>query len=491
MGDTDILVSEIAGQCPFRPTDNQMCAIRSIAEFIASDDVRKAFILCGYAGTGKTSIVSAMVRALKSLHRRVILLAPTGRAAKVLSLYAGSPAYTIHKRIYRQKSILDQSSFSLDKNSFENTLFVVDEASMIANEGLAVSSFGSGRLLDDLVSYVFSAAGCSLLMLGDSAQLPPVGELLSPALDSSALRSYGLSVSGSTLTEVVRQMTDSGILFNATALRSSLPDPADFVTYAGYVEPFKFRLSGFSDVRWISGEDLIECISECYSHDGIGDTIVLCRSNKRAIVYNNGIRATILDREDELCRGDHIMIVKNNYFWTAHAQSEAAEANEPTAGIPSFIANGDMATVRRIRHMRELYGFHFATVQLSFPDYDDFEIESTVLLDTLHSEAPSLTRDEQEQLFHNVMEDYETITDRRERMKQLKQNPYFNAFQLKYAYAVTCHKAQGGQWRNVFIDQGYVPEDGQDLEYCRWLYTALTRATGTVYLVNWPADSLQ
>lgn len=489
MSDTDFLVSEIVGQCPFRPTDSQICAIRKIAEFIASDEVRKAFVLCGYAGTGKTSIVSALVRVMKKLNRRVALLAPTGRAAKVLALYSDSSAYTIHKRIYRQRSILDQTSFTLDRNNQENTLFIVDEASMISNEGMSSTSFGTGRLLDDLVNYVYSSAGCSLLMLGDSAQLPPVGELLSPALDPSAMRTYGLSVSNSTLTEVVRQTTDSGILFNATALRSSLPDPSEFGSATGSIGTFKFRLSGFSDVRCISGEDLIECISDCYSHDGIGDTMILCRSNKRAIIYNNGIRNTILDREDELCRGDHVMIVRNNYFWSARAQSDALEAHEPTIGIPSFIANGDMAVVRRVHHFRELYGFHFATVQLSFPDYNDFELESTVLLDTLHSDAPALTRDEQDQLFRNVMEDYADIPDRRERMKQLKQNPYFNAFQLKYAYAVTCHKAQGGQWRNIFIDQGFVAEDGQDLEYCRWLYTALTRATGTVFLVNWPENS--
>lgn len=486
MDKSALLATEIVRNCPFSPTAGQTNAINSIASFLSSGCERKAFLLCGYAGTGKTSLVSALVRTMRALHSPVTLLAPTGRAAKVLSIYSGAPAYTIHKRIYRQKSILDQSVFTLDRNVAENTLFLVDEASMISNEGLSGSMFGTGRLLDDLVSYVYSGKGCSMLLLGDSAQLPPVGEVLSPALNGDMLKTYGLSVTQCVLTEVVRQESSSGILHNATLLRDSLPDVSDFNDGRISDTSFRFVLDGFTDVRKISGEDLIERISECYSKDGISDTIVLCRSNKRAIIYNNGIRNTILDREDELCRGDYVMVVKNNYYWTELEQRNASVEGVSIAGIPPFIANGDMAVVRRVRRHRELYGFNFATVQLSFPDYDDYEIEADVLLDTLHSEAPALTKEQQDEFYHNVLEDYADVRDKRERARLLKENPYLNAFQIKYAYAVTCHKAQGGQWHNVFIDQGYIPEDGRDIEYYRWLYTALTRATGTVFLVNWP-----
>ncbi|MCQ2066354.1 MAG: AAA family ATPase [Bacteroidaceae bacterium] len=489
MDDRALIISAVKRECPFTPTQGQETAICMLADFIGMDSARKVFLLCGYAGTGKTTIISAFVQALRHLHRRVVLLAPTGRAAKVFSLYSGVPAYTIHRKIYRQKSILDQSAFVLDSNLHENTLFLVDEASMISNEGLAGSGFGTGRLLDDLISYVFSGKSCSLLMLGDIAQLPPVGETVSPALEPSCLRSYGLDVMEHTLTEVVRQDSDSGILYNATRLRDGLPAVSEFGGPDVVCSGFKLVSDGFSDVKRIRGDELVECISNCYNRGGISDTIVLCRSNRRAIIYNNGIRNTILDREDELCRGDQVMVVKNNYYWTEKYRAEAVGADESPAGIPSFIANGDIATIRRVRNFRELYGFNFATVQLSFPDYDDFEMETTVILDTLHSEAPALTKEEQNRLFSNVLEDYADIPDRRERMKRLRQDSYFNALQLKYAYAVTCHKAQGGQWSNVFIDQGYVPEDGHTLEYYRWLYTALTRATGTVYFVNWPEDS--
>ena len=490
MSDSCSLSVEFARSCPFRPTVGQIEAMDAISAFIDSDAPRKAFVLNGYAGTGKTTLVGVLVRAMAATGRRVVLLAPTGRAAKVFSLYAGVTAYTIHKRIYRQKSVLDQYVFSLDRNICENTLFLVDEASMISDSGLSGAMFGIGRLLDDLVSYVYSACGCSMLLLGDNAQLPPVGELRSPALDAEVLRSYGLSVTSFTLTEVVRQDNESGILHNATLIRNLLASvPAS--DCCGVTPPrFRFALKGYADVRSICGSELVGTLSDCYAKDGTGGTIVLCRSNRRAIVYNDGIRRTILDREDELTRDDGVMIVKNNYFWTEREQAAASAAGMPLSGIPPFIANGDMAVVRRVRRVRELYGFRFATALLTFPDYDDYEIEATVMLDTLHSEAPSLTREQQDLLFNNVMEDYSDIRDRRKRMLELRENTYFNALQIKYAYAVTCHKAQGGQWSNVFIDQGYVPDGGQDAEYFRWLYTALTRATGTVYLVNWPADDL-
>ena len=472
----DPLFHDIMANFPFEATPEQTVAINRLAGFVNDRTPRQVFLLKGYAGTGKTSIISSLVRTMIGHHRRVVLMAPTGRAAKVFSNTSGFQACTIHKKIYRQKSLLDADSFQLDRNLHEQTLFLVDEASMISNEGLSGSTFGTGRLLDDLISYVYSGKDCRLLMLGDDAQLPPVGELESPALSAQALSLYGLGVQEFCLENVMRQLQESGILHNATVLREYTRD----VAMPG---GFRFKLDGFKDVVKISGSDLIETLSTCYSRDGIDETMVLCRSNKRAITYNNGIRNTILDREDELCRGDSVMIVKNNYYWT---ERMIAEEGDSYTNIPSFIANGDIAVIRRVRRQRELYGFRFEDATLAFPDYDDLEMEVTLLLDTLHSEAPSLTRQESERLFSNVMEDYADIPSRKEKMKKLRENEHFNALQIKYAYAVTCHKAQGGQWKNIFIDQGFVPEDGRDVEYYRWLYTALTRATERVYLVNWP-----
>ena len=473
----DPLFHDIVQQFPFEPTSEQTVAMNHLAIFVNDSTPRQVFLMKGYAGTGKTVIISALVRALVRHRRRVVLMAPTGRAAKVFSNTSGFPACTIHKKIYRQKSIVDMGSFQLDRNMHEHTVFLVDEASMISNEGLSGSTFGTGRLLDDLISYVYSGVDCRLLMLGDQAQLPPVGEHESPGLSAQVLSSYGLNVSEFCLENVMRQVQESGILHNATTLRD----------YArGIFEPggFRFKLDGFSDVVKISGSELIETLSGCYSRDGIDETMVLCRSNKRANIYNNGIRSQILDREDELSRGDSIMIVKNNYYWTERLIADGG--TDSYMNLPSFIANGDIAVIRRVRRERELYGFRFEDAVLSFPDYDDLEMDVTLLLDTLHSEAPSLTHDESDKLFNNVMEDYAEIPGKKEKMKKLRENPHFNALQIKYAYAVTCHKAQGGQWKNIFIDQGYIPEDGRDEEYYRWLYTALTRATQTVYLVNWP-----
>ena len=473
----DPLFQDIAAQFPFEPTAEQSVAMNRLAIFVNNPAPRQVFLMKGYAGTGKTVIISALVRALVKHRRRVVLMAPTGRAAKVFSNTSGFPACTIHKKIYRQKSIVDMGSFQLDRNMHEHTVFLVDEASMISNEGISGSAFGTGRLLDDLISYVYSGVDCRLLMLGDQAQLPPVGEHESPGLSAQVLTSYGLNVSEFCLENVMRQMQESGILHNATALR-------DFTVNTNITDAFRFKLDGFKDVVKISGNELIETLSTCYSRDGIDETMVLCRSNKRAIIYNNGIRNTILDREDELCRGDSVMIVKNNYYWTE--QLIAQEGADSYTELPSFIANGDIAVIRRVRRQRELYGFRFEDAVLSFPDYDDLEMEVTLLLDTLHSEAPSLTHEESDKLFNNVMEDYEEIRSKKEKMKLLRENKHFNALQIKYAYAVTCHKAQGGQWKNIFIDQGFIPQDGRDEEYYRWLYTALTRATQTVYLVNWP-----
>ena len=472
----DPLFQDIADEFPFEPTAEQSVAMNRLALFVNNPAPRQVFLMKGYAGTGKTAIISSLVRTMVKHRKRVVLMAPTGRAAKVFSNTSGFPACTIHKKIYRQKSLLDVS-FQLDRNIHEHTLFLVDEASMISNEGLSGSAFGTGRLLDDLISYVYSGVDCRLLMLGDQAQLPPVGEHESPGLSAELLQGYGLSVSEFCLENVMRQEQESGIPYNATVLRNYTTDA---MTAAG----FRFKLEGFKDVVRVSGSDLIETLSGCYSRDGIDETMVLCRSNKRAIIYNNGIRNTILDREDELCRGDSVMIVKNNYYWTEHLAAD--EGVDSYTNLPSFIANGDIAVIRRVRRQRELYGFRFEDAVLSFPDYDDLEMEVTLLLDTLHSESPSLTSEENDKLFNNVMEDYAEIRSKRKKMELLRENTHFNALQIKYAYAVTCHKAQGGQWKNIFIDQGYVTPDMQDEDYYRWLYTALTRATQTVYLVNWP-----
>ena len=476
----EFIYQQILQNFPFVPTEGQEQAMYVLASFVAESRPRQACLLTGYAGTGKTTVVGTLVRTIMQNHGRVVLMAPTGRAAKVFAQFSGHQAFTIHKVIYRQKSIMDSESFQLDRNMHENTVFMVDEASMISNEGLSGHSFGSGRLLDDLVSYVFSGRNCRLLLLGDQAQLPPVGLEDSPALSVKVLESYGLQVSSCCLRQVMRQGASSGILVNATRLREMLDGKGVTVAATG----FRFQLKGFADVIRIQGEDLIETISTCYSRDGMDETMVLCRSNKRSMIYNSGIRRTILDREDELCRGDRLMIVKNNYYWTERLAAGADAAEIST--LPPFIANGDIAQVRSVRRMRELYGFRFEDAVLSFPDYGDLEVDVTLLLDTLYSESPALTREEQDRLFQGVMEDYAHIPSAKERMMKLREDAHFNALQVKYAYAVTCHKAQGGQWTNIFIDQGYIPDEERGRDYLRWLYTALTRSSARVYLVNWP-----
>ena len=466
------LASQIKSNFPFNPTDEQEKTLELISEFILSDDDRKLFMLCGYAGTGKTTLVSALVKTMAQLERRCVLLAPTGRAAKVFSSYSGKSAYTIHRRIYRQKSILNASQFVLAENRAVNTLFIVDEASMIANDG--TSGFGTGALLDDLVEFVYSARGCSMLLLGDTAQLPPVGELLSPALSVQYLRSMFLNVTHVELTQVMRQLDGSGILQNATMLREVIRSGE-----GGFLPDVK--LKGFADICPVSGEELIEAIESSYGSVGVEDTIVLCRSNKRANVYNEGIRRRILCREEELCRGDMLMVVKNNYYWRELLGRE----DKALLDKIDFIANGDMAEIVRVGGVEEVYGFRYAEVALSLVDYEDCEIDVTIMLDTLTSESPSLTRDENERLFAAVWEDYPEIRSKRKRMEEIRKNPYYNALQVKYGYAVTCHKAQGGQWKHVFLDQGYVTADMMNADYYRWLYTAFTRASEKLYLVNW------
>ena len=455
------------------PTPEQAQALDVFTQFMTDRDDQVVMILRGSAGTGKTTLAGAIVKAMAALKQKLILLAPTGRAAKVFSLNAGHAAYTIHRRIYRQKSAGDLSAFNLNVNLNRDTLFIVDEASMIANLGLGETAFGSGCLLDDLMQFVYNGQNCRLLLIGDRAQLPPVGEEESPALSAHVLRGYGMRVYETDLNQVLRQSEDSGILWNATMIRNLWRGEA------GMVRLPKICFHGFTDIQVVMGNELVDNLSSSYYRAGMDETIVITRSNKRANIYNQGIRNMVLDRDEELCRGDLLMIVKNNYFWTEGAKE-----------IP-FLANGDRAVVQRVRNVHELYGFRFAEVTMTLPDYDDYELTATVCLDTLTTEAPALTHEQQEQLFNAVMEDYADFTVKTERIKKLKSDRYYNALQIKFSYAVTCHKAQGGQWAHVYLDQGYMTDDMLTPDYIHWLYTAFTRATEKLYLVNWPAAQKQ
>ena len=479
------------------PTTEQEQAIDVFTQFMTDRSEQVVMILRGSAGTGKTTLAGAIVKALAALKQKLILLAPTGRAAKVFSLYAGHAAYTIHRRIYRQKTAGDLSSFNLNNNLNRDTLFIIDEASMISNLGFGDSAFGSGCLLDDLMEFVYNGQNCRMLLIGDKAQLPPVGEEESPALMADVLRGYGMTVYECDLNQVLRQSEASGILWNATRIRGYGGTGVrgyenSFEAGGNLAPPYprtpvlpRIRISGFPDIQVVPGDELIESLASSYSRVGMDETMVITRSNKRANIYNQGIRNTVLDREDELCRGDLLMIVKNNYFWS----QETGVRSQESGGI-DFIANGDRAVVQRVRNTHELYGFRFAEVTMTFPDYDDYELTATVLLDTLTSEAPALTREQQEQLFNAVMEDYADIPVKADRIAKLKTDRYYNALQVKFAYAVTCHKAQGGQWAHIYLDQGYMTDDMLTPDYIHWLYTAFTRATEKLFLVNWPKNQI-
>ncbi len=502
----DELKYKILQQFGFPPTQEQAHALEVFAEFLTDRDPHAVMILRGSAGTGKTTLSGAIVRTLKEIRQKVMLLAPTGRAAKVFSLNSGSPAYTIHRRIYREKSFSGvEGQFNLNDNLYTDMLFMVDEASMIANMGLGGMSFGSGCLLDDLVHFVYQGRNDRLLLIGDKAQLPPVGEEESPALHAAMLEGYGLKVYECDLNEVLRQSEESGILYNATMIRQ-------MITHDDITQLPKIRFVGYSDIKPMPGAELIEALADSYHHVGLDDTIVVTRSNKRANIFNQGIRNMVLDREEELSQGDILMIVKNNYYWMEEERkkikekeieerSVKSEGTEPGTAthkvqsskfqvqsndIPAFLANGDRAKVLKVRRRIDLYGFRFATLLLQFPDYGNYELEATVLLDTLTSEAPALTHEQQEQLFHQIEEDYQDIPLKADRMKAIRQDQFFNALQVKFAYAVTCHKAQGGQWAHVYVDQGYMTDDMLNPDYIHWLYTAFTRATEMLYLVNWP-----
>lgn len=483
----DELKYKILQQFGFPPTQEQANALDVFARFLTDRNPQVVMILRGSAGTGKTSLSGVIVRTLQSIRQKVMLLAPTGRAAKVFSLNSGTPAYTIHRRIYREKSFSGvDGQFNLNDNLFTDTLFMVDEASMVANMGLGGMSFGSGCLLDDLVHFVYQGRNDRLMLIGDKAQLPPVGEEESPALNAAMLQGYGLTVYECDLNEVLRQSEQSGILYNATMIRQ-------MITHDDITQLPKIRFTGFSDIRQMPGAELIEALADSYHHVGLDDTIVVTRSNKRANIFNQGIRNMVLDREEELSQGDILMIVKNNYYWMEEERKKIKEKDNqvPSNDIPAFLANGDRAKVLKVRRRIDLYGFRFATLLLQFPDYGNYELEATVLLDTLTSEAPALTHEQQEQLFHQIEEDYQDVPLKADRMKAIRQDQFYNALQVKFAYAVTCHKAQGGQWAHVYVDQGYMTDDMLTPDYIHWLYTAFTRATEMLYLVNWPETQIE
>ena len=488
-------IDEVVREFGFTPTHDQLNALETFARFLADREQNCVMVMRGSAGTGKTSLAGAMVRTFTRLGQKLLLMAPTGRAAKVFAMNSGHTAFTIHRKIYREKSYSGiGGQFNLNDNMHKNTLFMIDEASMIGRGGGMTSDFGTGDLLSDLVQFVYNGQNCRMLLVGDCAQLPPVGEEEAPALHAEVLEAMGLKVYECDLREVLRQSQDSGILVNATYIRSLTPAPSprrgeillqsdsglDFSEFSCdnllKVGLPRIRFKGFADIVMVPGDELVERISSSYADVGMDETMVVTRSNKRANVYNQGIRATVLDREDELCTGDLLMVVKNKYL----------DKPQGDHGQLAFIANGDRVKVQRVRNIRELFGFRFADVWLQFPDYDDFEMQQTVVLDTLTTEAPALTHEQQEQLYEAVMEDYADIPLKRDRMAKLKQDEYFNALQIKYAYAVTCHKAQGGQWAHVYIDQGYMTDDMLTPDYIHWLYTAFTRATEKLFLVNWP-----
>lgn len=462
----DFIISQIRQELPFAPNQGQELLLQKLGRFIACRAPERAFVLRGYAGTGKTSMVSALVRAMEKLKQPFCLLAPTGRAAKVLAAYSGFAAYTIHKRIYRQRQ-LGSEAFGLAANMQQNTLFIVDEASMLANQTDGMSPFGSGQLLDDLIQFVYNGQNCSMLLLGDDAQLPPVGQSDSPALNVEYLRGYGLNVTEHTLTEVARQALDSGILLNATKIRNQLA--------AGQVNLMPDILTeGFQDICSLyDREEFLQSLEDAYHTVGLEDTILITRTNVRTNLYNQGIRNQILWYEEQIAQGDRIMVTKNNYFWT-----------EQYENLP-FLANGDILEIVRLKNERELYGFRFVDASLRSVDYN-WEIDVTLWLDTMFTNSPEANFALQKQLFQRVSEDYPEIRNKRDLWQAVMKSPYYNALQVRFAYAVTCHKAQGGQWKRVFIDPGKVSDEQLGEDFYRWFYTALTRAQEQVYLINFP-----
>lgn len=467
MNDT-ILFDYLCRNLGYPPTDDQTEAIKKLSEYICSNSNDVIFLLTGYAGTGKTSLISALVNTLDQLQMKSVLLAPTGRAAKVLASYSNKKTSTIHKKIYRQQAIREgESLFALDKNKARNTWFIVDESSMISNTSGELSIFGSGRLLEDLVEYVYTGTDCKLILVGDTAQLPPVGVDTSPALDRKCLECFGFAIAHAELRQVVRQSQESGILMNATQIRMKI--------LMNDLSTPKIDYCNYKDIVRLSGNDLIDELSESYDKYGLEGTIIVVNSNKQANMYNQGIRNNIFSREEEISVGDIVMIVKNNYMLV----------DESDESGPGFIANGDIAEIKRIRKYEERYGFRFASMELYFQDYD-LEVESKVLLDVLHLDSPALPSVKAKEFFYAVEADYMHLTSKKKRYDAMKKDPYYNALQIKFAYAVTCHKAQGGQWKQVFVDQGMFNKIPVTIDYLRWFYTSITRATKRLFLINFP-----
>lgn len=462
------IISKLTKVLNVEPTISQVELFKQFANFTIEQNRKEILIVKGYAGTGKTTSLSSYVKVLKSFGFKVVLMAPTGRAAKVFSAYSGEQVYTIHKKIYKQKSTKDGfGKFVLDKNLASNTIFIVDESSMISDQRAENNIFGSGFLLADLIEYVYNDKNCKLILAGDVAQLPPVGLVMSPALDCSVIEQSVKNTTEVELTHVVRQDLLSGILKNATLLREKLRSK-DFNI------PL-FSLGNCSDIVTIGGNEIIENITESYRKSGIGETLIICRSNDRANRYNQGIRNQILGREEEISPGDLLMVVKNNYFWLK--EYPAAD----------FIANGDIIEIKKVHKYKQMYGFRFARCTVKLVDYE-IEIETDLLLDALQSKSAALSMEENKNLFYSILEDYADLKPKKKQYDSVRDNEYFNALQVKYAYAVTCHKAQGGQWKEVYIDAGYIKPGSIDLEYLRWLYTAITRATEKVYLMNFPKE---
>ena len=473
MGRSDFLYSGFLSRLKYQPTPCQDGLLRKVADFVSSDD-HDILVVNGYAGTGKTTAVSAVISVMKEFQTKCVLLAPTGRAAKVLSSYTGQPAFTIHKHIYRQKSVGGDGfgQFTLSPNKDKSALFIVDEVSLIgieAGQQQSTAAFGTGNLLDDLISFVRNGAECKVILIGDSAQLPPVGLDASPALMKDYMAMHG-GVDFVELSTVVRQQKESGILYNATLVRQM---QAELEYGPGVMDlcDLGLEVDRFDDVERIGGGELIEKISDAYSLYGEDETVILCRSNKRAIKYNLGIRSTVQFKEERLVRDDKLMIVKNCYQFVENVEGM------------DYIANGDIAKLQKISRFEERYGLHFAEARISFPDYDDQEIVAKVVLDTLESESASLTYEQSNALYQGVNEDYAHLTSKKKRYEAVREDKYYNALQLKYANAITCHKSQGGQWRCVFIDNAFW-QDELTLDDLKWLYTAITRATEKVYLVN-------
>ena len=490
--DKNTLFNILLNNFGFSPTKDQHKVLYHLSAFILTEKERPLYLLRGYAGTGKTTLVSTLVKTLPSIGMHYQLLAPTGRAAKVISNYTGKPASTLHRKLYRFQAVANgELRMTRAENKAKDTVFIVDECSMISDQADGFSWTRS--LLDDLIEYVFSGSRCKLLLIGDSAQLPPIGLDISPAMDFDILHnSFNLTMATYEMKEVMRQAIDSGILHNATNIRDLMSTDNGQMSTVFYDNQFELPLldtNNFSDIEKIDPMSFEELLWQSFGDKSSNEAVVICRSNKRANMFNQAIRSRVLQEEGELSTGDKLMVVKNNYFWTSQQTTDNRQQTSSTSqnlNNISFIANGDMIEITRINKFEEMYGFHFADVDIQLTDYEEAPTLSVkIIMETLYSDTPALTNEDAKRLYQAVEEDYMDIPRAADRRKMMKENPYFNALQVKFGYALTCHKTQGGQWRNVFIEAPYLPEETiLELGDLRWLYTALTRASEKVYLVN-------